>query len=368
MRRTYNLFRQLLLRKEGRWWLNLILMPLLPLSFIYRFVLQGRSLFYRWGIFPVRKLDCLTISVGNITLGGSGKTPMVAYLAAALRNKGLKIAVLSRGYKRKHPERMALVSDGKEVVLGVDEAGDEPYLLARKLKGIPVLVGKDRYQSGLLAQKNFFVDGVILDDGFAYLGLKRDLDIILVDGEIGFGSNELLPRGILREPLKALARAGLFVINRAEEPREIEGFLRRYNPASPIFRSSFSLDRFNNIENSKEVGLEEVKEGRLLAFCGIANPNSFRRFLQELDLTIAEFIEFPDHCRYRHADLKRIKRMAQSLRVDYIVTTEKDGVKLEGRIREEPSPWLMLLIKLSVDDGDSFMEHLSSFISRKGSG
>jgi tetraacyldisaccharide 4'-kinase len=358
----------LLFRKEGSWWLNLILLPLLLFSYIYRFVLQVRSLFYRRGIFAVRKLDCPTISVGNITLGGSGKTPMVAYLAATLRDKGLKVAVLSRGYKRKNPGRMALVSDGNEVVLGVEEAGDEPYLLARKLKGIPVLVGKDRYQSGLYAQKNFSVDGVILDDGFAYLGLKRDLDIVLIDGDLGFGSRELLPRGMLREPLPALARAGLFVINQAEDPREIEELLRRYNPGLPLFRSSFSPEKFINLENGKAVELEKVKESRLLAFCGIAHPVSFRRFLQGLDLTLAEFIGYPDHYRYQQRDLESLRKIARNLGVDYLVTTEKDGVKLEGRIRKEDPPWLMLLIKLSVDDGEAFMDYLSPLFPEKAGG
>ncbi len=366
--RVYNLFRKLLFRKEGIWWLNLTLLPLLLFSYIYRFVLQLRSLFYRWGIFPVRKLDCPTISVGNITLGGSGKTPMVAYLAATLRDKGLKVAVLSRGYKRRNQGKMALVSDGDEVVLGVEEAGDEPYLLARKLKGIPVLVGKDRYQSGLYARKNFSVDGVILDDGFAYLGLKRDLDIILIDGELGFGSRELLPRGMLREPLQALARAGLFVINRAEAPREIEELIRRYNPVSPLFRSSFSPEEFINLENGKAVELEKVKEGRLLAFCGIAHPVSFRRFLHSLDLTVAEFIGYPDHYRFQQRDLERLRKMARGLGVDYIVTTEKDGVKLEGRMKEEDPPWLMLSIKLSVDNGEAFMGHLSPLFPKEAGG
>ncbi|UCD84561.1 MAG: tetraacyldisaccharide 4'-kinase [Deltaproteobacteria bacterium] len=365
MRRIYNFFRQLLFRKEISWWLNLVLLPLLLFSLIYRFVLQVRSLFYRREIFPSKRINCPTISIGNITLGGSGKTPMVAYLAAALRDKGFKVAVLSRGYKRKHPGRLALVSDGKEVILGVDEAGDEPYMLARKLNGVPIIVGKDRYQSGLLARNNFSVDGVVLDDGFAYLGLKRDLDIILIDGEIGFGSKKLLPRGILREPLKALARAGLFVINRAEDTREIEELLRRYNPASPVFRSRFSFDKFININKREEVEQEKVKENKILAFCGTANPSSFRQSLQELELDIAEFIEFPDHWYYRQSDLKRIAKMAQGLGVDYIVTTEKDGVKLEGRIEEETPPWLMLLIKISMDDSDSFLDYLSPIFRKK---
>ena len=365
MRGIYNFFRQLLFRKEISRWLSLILLPLLPFSLIYRFILQVRSLFYRVGVFPTKKLDCPTISVGNITLGGSGKTPMVAYLADALRDKGFNVAVLSRGYKRKNPDRLALVSDGKEVILGVEEAGDEPYLLARKLNGIPVIVGKDRHKSGLLARNNFSVDGVVLDDGFAYLGLERDLDIILIDGEIGFGSKELLPRGILREPLKALTRAGLFVINRAEDTREIEKFLRRYNPASPVFRSRFTFDKFININSGEEVERERVKEGKLLAFCGTANPGSFRRSLQELELNIAEFIEFPDHWYYRQSDLERMAKTAQGLGVDYIVTTEKDGVKLEGRIGEGAPPWLMLLIKISVDDGDSFLDYLTPLFRKK---
>ncbi len=209
----------LLFQEEGKWWWDLFLFPLTVISWIYAIVIRIRQMLYRRGLFKTRQLPCKVISVGNVTLGGTGKTPLVIALARELRKRGITVGILSRGYKGMKEKIGGVVSDGKRILLTPAEAGDEPFMLARQLSDIPVFVGKKRYAMGTYAHKRFGMDCLILDDGFQHLGIKRDADIVLIDARRRFGNGRLFPRGPLREPLRCLRRASLLVLT-ALTPRQ----------------------------------------------------------------------------------------------------------------------------------------------------
>ena len=207
---------RILYRKEKSLGTKILLLPLYLLSVPYQWAVRTRILFYNIGLLKTKRLPCPVISVGNITVGGTGKTPLVMLLARGLKERGIKIAILSRGYKRKKNSD-SLVSDGQNLFLSPEAAGDEPYLMANALKGVPILVGKDRFMTGQMALERFGVRGLLLDDGYQHLHLHRDLNILLIDSNVGFGDGHLLPRGILREPLSHLQRADLFVLTKVED-------------------------------------------------------------------------------------------------------------------------------------------------------
>ena len=188
---------QYLYHKENTLWREIFLFPLYLLSLPYGWAVRLRVFFYSLNLFNTKRLPCPVISIGNLTLGGTGKTPLVMALAQGLRERGISVAILSRGYKGKKTSR-PLVSDGMRVFLSPEESGDEPFLIAQTLKGITVLIGKNRLINGQTALRQFNVTGLLLDDGYQYLQLHRDLNILLIDSQIGFGDHHLVPRGILR--------------------------------------------------------------------------------------------------------------------------------------------------------------------------
>src|SRR3989338_4045779 len=189
----------------------LLYLPLYSSSILYGICIKLRYFLYHTGIFKTKRLTCKVISIGNITVGGSGKTPMAIYLAKKLKEKGRKVIILSRGYKGK-VKGIGVVSDGGNILLDPEDAGDEPYLMAAKLKNIPVIVGKDRYKAGLYAIEKFNPDVIILDDGFQHIRLARDIDFLLIDLRKGFGNGHLFPLGMLREPLSGLKRGTFFLM------------------------------------------------------------------------------------------------------------------------------------------------------------
>jgi tetraacyldisaccharide 4'-kinase len=301
------------------------------LSLIYGAAVRARLLLYSTGILKTEKLPCKVISVGNITVGGSGKTPMTMHLAGILKKMGLRVVVLSRGYKRVG-RGFAVVSDGEKTYLDPQEAGDEPYLMGLKLKGIPVIVGGDRVKSGRHAESNFSPDVIILDDGYQHIGLHRDLNIVLLDSKQGFGNSYLLPRGILREPVGALARADLVMvkgkgptdepsIEPIEEPfiQGLEKPVRRFS-----YRPRGIFDINDNVE--KEVSYLEGKG--VIALAGIAEPDGFLETLEEAGAVIIKTITYPDHHRYTLSDIDGIVEQAKNEASELVVTTEKDAVKL----------------------------------------
>jgi len=318
---------QFLYQKEKPFWTSVLLFPLYLLSLLYGVVVRIRTLLYSFGLLKTKHLPCPVISVGNITVGGTGKTPFVMALAKGLIERGISVAILSRGYKGRKTSG-PLVSNGKNLFLSPEESGDEPFLMAQALKGIPVFVGKDRFENGQLALQRFGVCGLLLDDGYQHLRLHRNLNILLVDSQIGFGDQHLLPRGILREPLSHLCRTHLFLLTKVERPetcQQLEAKLHAINPSSKFFHSRYEPLGLISPEGKWEK-LHSLQGKRVLALSGIANPNYFSFLLRKCGMTVVKEMVFSDHHFYTAKDLISIREKVKE--VDWVVTTEKDMVKL----------------------------------------
>lgn len=352
-----------LYQKEKPLWLRALLFPLTLLSLPYEWAVRIRMILYSVNLWKSKRLPCPVISVGNITVGGTGKTPLVITLAKGLMDRGIPMAILSRGYKGKGSS-MPLVSDGKTVLLSPEELGDEPFQMAKALGGIPVLIGKERFASGQLALQRFNIRGVLLDDGYQHLQLHRDLNILLIDSEIGFGDHHLLPRGILREPLEHLQRADLFLLTKVEDPencRPLEKILREIHPSSPIFHSHYEPQGLIGFDG-EWVGLQALKGKKALAVSGIANPAYFSVLLRKCGMEIVREMIFPDHHRFTSKDLIAIEK--ESKEADWIVTTEKDIVKL-GEMKVVRPPLLALRIEMKIWEEEEFYKRVMEIFKIK---
>ena len=315
------------LRNEGNSW---CLFPLFSASILYSGIIRLRNLFYQTGLFKVRKLGCRVISVGNITVGGTGKTPMVIMLANLLKEKGYRPAILSRGYRGKKKRRVNVVSDGKYILSGPDEAGDEPVLIAKFVKNIPVITGKDRYLTGKYAIKHFGADVLILDDAFQHRSLFRDIDIVLLDNQKPFGNGFVIPRGELREPASALRRADIIVLTGTGET-VISGKwsgARGEWSGTHIFEACRKPRALLKGEAGDTYPLEHLHGKKILAFAGIAGPDSFKKTIAFAGGEVIAFISFPDHHVYTQDDVIKIQKAALQSSAQIILTTEKDGIKL----------------------------------------
>ncbi len=321
-----------------------------PLSLTYRAITELRRLLYKKEILPSIRIDAIVISIGNITVGGSGKTPLVETIAEHLLSKGYRPAILSRGYGRKGGE-IVIVSDGKNICTQPKIAGDEPSLLAKNLQTIPVIVGQDRTKSGAIAVKKMGCNILILDDGFQHLRMKRDLDIVVVNGIDPWGNGQLLPAGPLREPLTSLREADIIIISRKQQIKKREKVIkhiRRYTDSPVIFSDHKPLE-FVRMDNKKILPLDHLKDRKVVAFAGIGSPESFRKSLEELNIKIERFVQFRDHHWYTKKDIQHILDIAEKYRVDGIVTTEKDSFRIPY-FNKTNFPLYYLRIKFEIHD------------------
>lgn len=345
------------MRSEGTGLSQLLLSPL---STLYRAGVSTRLLLYRAGLIKTEVLPCKVISIGNITVGGSGKTPMSIFIAERLRNAGRSVAVLSRGYKRT-TTGVKVVSDKEQVYLTPKEAGDEPYLMALRLKGIPVVVGEKRYEAGKEIIERFAPDVILLDDGFQHIRLARDLNILLVDSAIGFGSGRLLPSGILREPISATERADLIMVKGGKLAPSDRARLTHMNKEEMEFR--YVVKKMNLINKSKVDKKVTNQDARVLVLAALAEPGSFVSTVEDLGLDIATTRFYRDHHSYTEADLTEVLEAAEGL--DAVVTTEKDAVKLHElfdkvRPAQEGPPVYALRIDVEVSDPERLDALLNS--------
>lgn len=349
-------FDRLLYQKEKPLWATWLLFPLYLLSLFYGGAVRGRTFFYSIGLWNPKRLPCPVICVGNITVGGTGKTPLVITLAKGFMDRGISVAILSRGYKGKQTSG-PLVSDGLTLLLSSEESGDEPFLMAKVLEGVPVFVGKDRFLNGQMALQQFGVRALLLDDGYQHLQLHRDLNILLIDSHIGFGDGHLLPRGILREPLTHLRRAHLFLLTKLEDPRRCESLekeLQQVHSSAPIFHSHYEPQGLTGPKGEWEE-IHSFKGKKVLALSAIGNPDYFSSLVRRSAMEIVKEVIFPDHHRFTTKDLEFIEKKAKG--VDWIVTTEKDMVKLR-KLKIDHLPLRALRIDMKIWEEDDFYKRL----------
>jgi tetraacyldisaccharide 4'-kinase len=314
----------------ARSWLRWLLAP--P-GVLYRSGVSLRNALYRRHLLTPRRVGIPVVSVGNLTAGGSGKTPFVAYLAGRFREAGRRVAVASRGYGGKQQSLPVTVSDGNGPLAGAGDVGDEPVLLATLLPSTFVVVCRDRATAALFARERFGADLVILDDGFQHRRIHRDLDLLLVDAADGLGNGRMMPFGPLREPLSETSRADALVITGAED--EIHGGvariredLRKMSLKIPVFACERRVEGFLRVETEEPVPPAALKGLKILAFSGIARPRAFESDLRSLGLNLAESIRFRDHQPLGALQMERIRSAARETGADLIVTTEKDRVRL----------------------------------------
>ena len=332
-------------------------------SAVYRLAVTLRMRLYENGILKRRRLPCKVISVGNITVGGTGKTPVTLYIAQLVKRMGLNVGVISRGYLGRAEKKGGIVSDGATVRMKPDEAGDEPYLMARKLRGVPVVVGKDRVRMGKLALDMFGLDVLVLDDGFQHVRLKRDVDLLLLDAANPFGNGHLLPRGILREPLSQLRRADAFILTRsggATTSADVLSDLQRIAAGRPVFRGTRVPDQLVGQRGHMTYPLDFLMDRKLLVFSGIAGNEGFREMLAGLGGDIVAFMSFPDHYCYSREDLRSIAASGESLGAEFLVTTEKDYVRIQ---ESEQKPSNLLILKMVISFGEDTGD-LEEYIGR----
>nr|WP_320193787.1 tetraacyldisaccharide 4'-kinase [uncultured Desulfobacter sp.] len=312
---------------------------------LYQAGVRLRYAMYETGLKKKRRLDCPVISIGNLAVGGSGKTPMAVWLAKMLVEKGLRPVVISRGYRGTLENGAAVVSDGRDVFLDAKTCGDEPYMMAME-KIFPVVVGQDRYEAGLLALETFAPDVIILDDGFQHLRLARDLNLVLLDYTQPLGNGRMLPAGRLRETLcMAEKRIDAVVFTRCPpDVFQMDPFLEPGNrsfvddiikrlPSVPIFFSMhepFVAQLFSAGEDDYKDDFQSqwLQGKRAVLFSGLARNDSFAQSAQDLGVNIADHFEFCDHYRYIEPDFRKISNRAKALNVDLILTTQKDWVKV----------------------------------------
>jgi tetraacyldisaccharide 4'-kinase len=353
---------------------RLFLFGLHQLSKLYYGVVQTRLFFYKIGLFRHQALGCQVISVGNLTVGGTGKTPVVEVFARELARAGRKVAVLSRGYKKKEPGFWSkalgkltlaemrrpprVVSDGTRVLLDSEMSGDEPFMLASNLPGVCVLVDKNRVKSGRYAIARHQCDTLILDDGFQYMALKHRVEIVLVDRTNPFGNGHVLPRGILREPIRNIRRANFVFVTKSDPQGDeaLQNEIRAWNARAEIIECRHCPRFFRHVASGAEHPLSFVDKRKIVVLSGIAMPSGFEGELERLGAVILKRHRFADHHRYGREELEVIVRESRELGADALVTTEKDAVRFPAMDFPGDLPVFYLRVDIDILSGAESFE------------
>ena len=353
------------------------------MSILYRNLVSLRLWLYRIRIKREHNLGCLVVSIGNLTVGGTGKTPIVEKFAKALTAGGRRVAILSRGYKSVKPslkkriksklqgnpisqEPPRVVSNGNEVFLDSETAGDEPYMLATNLDGVAIVVDKDRVKAGLHAIKEFDVDTLLLDDGLQYLRLRHRLDIVLIDRYSPFGNEKLLPRGTLREPPKNLKRASYIFITKCDgsSNEDLIKRIKKYNRTAEIIECAHEPKYLQNIDTNERLSLDHLKGKDIGTISGIAVPESFENGIKKLGAKIELTRRYTDHHRYRRREVQKFIDECLNRDLDMIVTTEKDYVRFPKIEAKEDMPVYFLRVEIGILSNEETFEDCINRICR----
>ena len=301
----------------------------LPLSILYGLVSTIRNYLYNTSIFKPKHLPCKVISVGNITAGGSGKTPAVEFLAHYLKSIGKNVGIISRGYGRVSKD-VVVVTDGITKPLTWEKYGDEAFLLSNKLDDIPIIVGRSKYQAGLKMVNNFNIDVIIVDDGFQHRSLYRDLDIVLINSKDTLMTHRLIPLGLLREHLRNLKRADLLVFTKTNIHDKNDYIFEKFNNTkTDKIKSLVELSTVLKNKNNTEIKTSEVESQDVYLFSALGDNEGFKKSISKIGCNIVGHQIYPDHHRYKDYDLKNIQELAVKNKAKFIITTEKDMVKIK---------------------------------------
>ena len=338
------------------------------LSFVFSAVVAFRYFLYRSGFLRRHPLGIQVISIGNVTAGGTGKTPVTEIFARTLAAEGRKVAILSRGYRRKEApwwQRMftqvidppLVVSDGKRVLLDSATGGDEPYMLASNLPGVAVVVDRDRVKAGRYAIKRLGCDTIILDDGFQYQKLKHSVEVVLVDATNPFGNGNMLPRGVLREPARHLKRADIIFLTKCRgDTASVKEEIRKYNAKAEIVECTHAPKVLKDVWSREEFPLDWLSGKTLCTLSGIASPKGFENSLRHLGAKVVWCERYADHHRYDSSEVLYALNRTADMGADALVTTEKDAVRFP---RFETAPVKCLYLRIAIEilkGGESFRE------------
>jgi tetraacyldisaccharide 4'-kinase len=330
-------------------------------SRLYGLCAGMRRVLYGLGLVRVRRLPAPVVSVGNLTVGGTGKTPVVACLARLLRDRGQRLAILSRGYGGR-AQSATRVSDGEHVYHRPPEVGEEPYWLARTLPGVAVYTGASRYAAGMAAWEEVKPEIFLLDDGFQHVQLHRDLDLVLLDAAAPFGNGYVLPRGPLREPRTSLHAAQFIILTRFNPERHQTQLaaLEREFPQETVLTATIAPVRVTSYPGGHTEALEAMRHRPLVGFAGLARPEVFTATLHDLGVDLRGFLAFPDHHVYSREDLHNLADASRDLGAGALITTGKDWARLGERWEGEVLLWV-LEVEARLAEG----EQLLSFLDRK---
>ena len=348
-------FRLILEEKRRSVWVNLLRAIATLAAWLYDKVVTLRNLLFDHGVLRIHRLNCPVISVGNLAIGGTGKTPMVVWLASLFSQEGYRVGIVSRGYGGVESGRVIVVSDGENILPEQTISGDEPLMLARRLSGIPVLCSTKRVRAGKAAIEKFNCNALILDDGFQHRYLARDLDIVMLDSKNPFGSGWVFPRGTMREKAAALARAQVVVMSRFDGSEGAEkncDNLRRQWPDKTLVTSSHRPIGIFSAADHRERPPSSLKELRVAAFAGIARPDDFFQSVHNLGARLAYTAALPDHYPLTSEFLASLVQEASRFNPELWLTTEKDWVRLPQMLPQGMDLWV-LAMELNLDEDGS---------------
>ena len=347
------------------------------LSCVFAAVVSVRYLLYRFGVLHRFPLGVQVISIGNVTAGGTGKTPVTEIFARTLAAEGRKVAILSRGYRRKEApwwQRMftqvvtppLVVSDGRHVLLDAATGGDEPYMLASNLPGVAVVVDRNRVKAGRYAIKRLGCDTLILDDGFQYQKLKHSIEVVLVDSSNPFGNGNMLPRGILREPVKNLKRADIIFLTKCRgDVSAVKEEIRKYNSTAEIVECNHTPRVLKDVWSREEFPLDWLKGKTTCTLSGIASPKGFENSLRHLGAKVVWCERYADHHRYDSSEILYALNRTADMGADALITTEKDAVRFP---RFETVPVRCLYLRIAIEilaGGENFTDIINRICFRK---